>query len=224
MSVLKCNNVDINYEVCGTGPAVVLLHGNSTDLHFFDALTEKLQSSYTIYRMDSRCHGKSEKTEEISYELMMQDTAEFIQKLKLYHPALIGSSDGGITGLLLTIHYPQLLSCHIPCGANTSVAGLKRWFYWMFKLGYLKTRSPLFKMVVEQPEITVQELATIITPTLVMAGGRDIMTNEHTKALAEAIPGAQLCLMQGETHTSYLKKPERFLRWAEGFLHQHTSI
>lgn len=224
MPMLNCNNVDINYEVCGTGPAVVLLHGNSADLHFFDALTEQLQGSYTVYRMDSRCHGKSEKTKEISYDLMMRDTVDFIQKLKLHRPALIGSSDGGITGLLLTIHYSNLLSCHIPCGANTSVAGLKRWFYWMFKLGYLKTRSPLFKMVVEQPEITVQELATIITPTLVMAGSRDIMTNAHTKALAEAIPGAQLCLMQGETHTSYLKKPERFMRGAAGFLYQFVNL
>lgn len=170
MPTVQCNGVNIHYRVSGSGPPVLLLHGNSANLHFFDPLTETLQPSYTVYRMDSRCHGESEKTREINYNLLMEDTAAFIEALAIQRPALIGSSDGGIAGLLLTIAHPRLLSCHIPCGANTSVAGLKRWFYWMFKLGYLKTRSPLFKMVVEQPDITQQQLHEIVTPTLVMAG------------------------------------------------------
>ena len=223
MPAIHCNGIDIHYQVSGSGPAVLLLHGNSADLHFFDPLAEKLQVDYTVYRMDSRCHGKSEKTREIDYDLMMADTAAFIEALSIQRPALIGSSDGGITGLLLCIAHPRLLSCHIPCGANTTVAGLKRWFYWMFKLGYLKTRSPLFQMVVEQPDIPPEELAKITTPTLVMAGSRDIMTNAHTRELAAAIPGAELCILQGQSHTSYLKHPEVFLAHAGGFLNAHIG-
>lgn len=218
MPTIHCNAIDIHYQVSGSGPAVLLLHGNSVDMHFFDPLAEKLQTAYTVYRMDSRCHGKSEKTREINYNLLMAGTAAFIEALSIRRPALIVSSDGGNTGLLLTIAHPGLLSCHIPCGANTAVAGLKRWFYWMFKLGYLKTRSPLFQMVVEQPGIPPQELAKIVTPTLVMAGSRDIMTNEHTRELAGDIPRAELCILQGQSHTSYLKRPEVFLAHAGGFL------
>ena len=72
-----------------------------------------------VYRLDSRRHGESEKTKEISYDLLAQDTAAFIQALGLSRPALIGSSDGGITGLLLAIGWPGLLSCAVVCGANT---------------------------------------------------------------------------------------------------------
>lgn len=218
MPIIQCNGIHIHYEVSGSGPAVLLLHGNSADLHFFDALTEKLRGDYTVYRMDSRCHGQSEKTGDLNYDLMTQDTAAFIKALDIHRPALIGSSDGGITGLLLSIAHPGLLSCHVPCGANATVAGLKRWFYWMFRLGYLKTRSPMFGMVVQQPDITPQQLKSITTPTLVMAGSRDIMTNAHTRYLARAIPGARLCLLPGETHTSYLRKPDVFMAHAGAFL------
>lgn len=223
MPMITCNNVQLHYERSGSGPEVLLLHGNSSDLQFFDALTKKLEDRYTVYRMDSRCHGKSEKAKAIDYTIMMEDTAAFIQALGLSRPALIGSSDGGITGLLLTIYHPNLVSCHIPCGANTTVRGLKRWFYWMFKLAAMKSRAPVFRMVVEQPDISASDLASIVTPTLIMAGTRDIMTNEHSKEIADSIPGAALCLMQGQTHTSYLKNPEIFLQYANDFLDTHLN-
>ena len=78
---LTANGVRLHDEVSGQGPAVVLLHGNGANLHFFDALTALLEPWYTVYRLDSRRHGKSEKTKEISYDLMAQDTAAFIQAL-----------------------------------------------------------------------------------------------------------------------------------------------
>ena len=61
---LTANGVRLHYEVSGRGPAVVLLHGNGANLHFFDALTTLLEPLYTVYRLDSRRHGESEKTKE----------------------------------------------------------------------------------------------------------------------------------------------------------------
>ena len=60
---LTANGVRLHDEVSGKGPAVVLLHGNGADLHFFDALTALLEPRYTVYRQDSRRHGKSEKNQ-----------------------------------------------------------------------------------------------------------------------------------------------------------------
>lgn len=58
---LTANGVRLHDEVSGQGPTVVLLHGNGANLHFFDALTDLLEPWYTVYRLDSRRHGKSEK-------------------------------------------------------------------------------------------------------------------------------------------------------------------
>ena len=51
---LTANGVRLHDEVSGQGPAVVLLHGNGANLHFFDALTALLEPRYTVYRLDSR--------------------------------------------------------------------------------------------------------------------------------------------------------------------------
>lgn len=221
---IKVNGVTLNYEKAGKGPPVILLHGNSADLHFFDRLLPLLENQYTVYRLDSRCHGKSEKATEISYDLMAQDTACFINQLGIERPTIIGSSDGGIIGLLLTIQYPTLLSCNIACGANTHPDKLKRWFYWMFKLASKKWGKPLpvLRIVVEQPDIKECELNTITTPTLIVAGSKDITLPEHQKEIASAIPDAELCILQGETHTSYFKKPEVFIKNTSDFLGKYT--
>ena len=87
---LTANGVRLHDEVSGKGPAVVLLHGNGADLHFFDALTALLEPRYTVYRLDSRRHGK-----EISYDLMAQDTAAFIQALGLSRRAALYSARRG---------------------------------------------------------------------------------------------------------------------------------
>lgn len=220
---LTANGVRLHYEVSGRGPAVVLLHGNGANLHFFDALTTLLEPLYTVYRLDSRRHGESEKTKEISYDLLAQDTAAFIQALGLSRPALIGSSDGGITGLLLAIGWPGLLSCAVVCGANTHPRKLKRWFYWAFRLGGMKPGQQTLRMVAQQPDITPQQLASIRTPVLVMAGEKDITLPGHQREIAAAIPGAQLCILPGEGHVSYLKKPQVFLAHAGEFLRAHAG-
>ena len=43
---LTANGVRLHDEVSGQGPAVVLLHGNGANLHFFDALTALLEPRY----------------------------------------------------------------------------------------------------------------------------------------------------------------------------------
>lgn len=221
---LAANGVRLHYEVSGRGHAAVPLHGNGANLHFFDALTALLEPLYTVYRLDSRRHGKSEKTKEISCDLLAQDTAAFIQALGLSRPALTGSSDGGITGLLLAVGWPGLLSCAVVCGANTHPRKLKRWFYWAFRLGGMKPGQQTLRMAARQLDITPQQLASIRTPVLVMAGEKDIMLPGHQQEIAAAIPGAQLCILPGEGHVSYLKKPQVLLAHAGEFLRAHAAI
>ena len=119
------NNVKLNYEVFGEGTPIILLHGNGEDIKIFDKLILKLKSKYKVYAIDSRCHGKSEKTKNISYELMCDDIIDFIKKLKIKKPILYGFSDGGIIGLLLAIKNSKILSKLIVSGANLDPKGFK---------------------------------------------------------------------------------------------------
>jgi pimeloyl-ACP methyl ester carboxylesterase len=58
---------------------------------------------------------------------------------------------------------------------------------------------------------TVDRLAEVAVPTLVVAGGEDIMTPVRLgRAVAEGIPGAELVLLEGEAHQPFQEAPEAF--------------
>jgi pimeloyl-ACP methyl ester carboxylesterase len=58
-----------------------------------------------------------------------------------------------------------------------------------------------------EPALTPADLATIGTPTLVMAADRDEMPLEHTAELFRGLPGAQLAIVPGTDHGSLVDKP-----------------
>lgn len=201
---IKVNNVDINYEIYGNGKPIILLHGNSENYKIFDKLIEKLKSQYKVYAIDSRCHGESENTEEISYELMAADTVEFIKILKIEKPILFGFSDGGIIGLLIAIKEPTLLSKLIISGANLNPNGMKKSMLIFSKMVYFLTKNKLFRMMIEEPDIKADDLKEIKIPTHILAGQKDVIKEEHTRLIADNISNSTLEIILGENHGSYI--------------------
>ena len=128
---VQVNGVILYYEKQGSGPPLVLLHGNGEDGRIFDRTAEVLAPHYTVYTIDSRCHGKSSRDVPLSYDLMAADVLAFSKALKLEKPVICGFSDGGIVALLAAIRAPELPGALIACGANTTPAGLK----WPVRLG-----------------------------------------------------------------------------------------
>ena len=77
---VNVNNVELYYEKYGIGNPIILIHGNQESHEIFDKLIEKLKNNYQVYAIDSRCHGKSENSKTISYNLMCDDIIQFIRK------------------------------------------------------------------------------------------------------------------------------------------------
>ena len=67
----------------------------------------------------------------------------------------------------------------------------------------------LTDMIANEPHITSEELAAIDIPVLVTAGDDDIIKEEHTKMIAESIPDAELMVLSGESHGSYIAGSEK---------------
>ena len=69
-----------------------------------------------------------------------------------------------------------------------------------------------------QPHITQAMLKRIKTPTLVLAGEKDLVTERETRALAAHISGAKLMILPGEGHGSYVVHSDKLYAAMEPFL------
>ena len=201
---IKVNDIELYYEKYGTGKPIILIHGNQESHEIFDKLIEKLKSNYEVFAIDSRCHGKSENPKEISYNLMCDDIINFIKELNIEKPILYGFSDGGIIGLLVAIKEHDLLSNLIISGANITPDVFTTFDLLLTKLFYFFTRSKYIKMMLDEPNITIEDLKKITIPVHVLAGEKDIIRLEHTKLIANNIKNSTLEIIKNENHGSYI--------------------
>ena len=206
--ICHVNGISLYYEVCGSGPPILLVHGNGESHKIFDVVVPKLREHFTVYAVDSRCHGQSDHPAQVSYDLMASDLIAMIRTLKLEKPIFYGYSDGGILGLLIAMREPQLLGKLIVSGANLNPAGMKRTTLWLSRLEAL-TGNKLARMMVREPRISPEALHLIAVPTVILAGEKDVIRPEHTRLIASHIPGSTLKILKGETHGSYIVHSEK---------------
>jgi proline-specific peptidase len=64
----------------------------------------------------------------------------------------------------------------------------------------------------------MDRLGEIEHPTLVVSGEHDELRPEHAREIAEAIPNAELQILDGCSHLSFAEDPERFYRVTNEFL------
>lgn len=201
---INVNNLNLYYTVTGSGVPLIMLHGNGEDHTIFNEAIELLSKHFTVYAIDTRGHGQSDKVAELHYNDMAEDIRAFIEKLKLEKPILYGFSDGGIVGLLLAIKYPELLAKVIGSGVNVNPGGLVKGWHFIFKIIYFFGRSSQFKLMLTEPDITKEELEKIKIPVYLTGGSKDMIRQKHMQEIAENIPGAKLTIFPGEKHGSYI--------------------
>lgn len=157
---ITVNDMNLYYEVTGSGDPLIMVHGNGEDHKIFDKAAEVLSKHFTCYLLDSRGHGQSRQVNEYHYEDMAEDVYQFTQALHLENITYYGFSDGGIIGLILASRHPKLLDKMIISGANTRPDAVKKWITTVFKIVNRIHRKPLFELMLTEPHIT-KKTATI---------------------------------------------------------------
>lgn len=200
---------NIYYDEKGTGRPIVLLHGNGEAHTLFTLLFEALAEDYHVIAPDSPGHGLSAPTLNYSYEPMAREIASFL-KAKLEEPCLIvGFSDGGILSFYLARFIPDLIAGIMPLGANIFPEGLTEEGLREIRENYALTGDPLLRLLLEEPKLTPEDLAKIRIPALVVAGEHDLIAEPHTRLIARSLPNAELLILEGETHASYVAHTDR---------------
>lgn len=211
--LLRIRNIELNYEQYGQGKPLVLLHGNGEDHTIFQEAISLLATHFTVYAIDSRSHGKSTKVETLHYEDMADDVYQFIVSLQLEKPIVYGFSDGGIIALLLAMHHSSILSRIIISGVNIHPKGIKTKWRHLFRFCHFFTRSAQLKLMLEEPNISHQDLEKIQIPVDITAGEKDMIAYPHLVEIYNHLPKGNLIIFPKETHSSYVIHSDKIARF-----------
>lgn len=201
--IAKVNGVELYYEKSGEGRPLILVHGNGEDHSIFNEAAAILRQDFCVYAVDSRGHGRSSRVEMLHYEDMADDMIAFLEALNLRNAVFYGFSDGGVVGLIAASRCDRI-STLIVSGANLSPRGVSRKLRLII-WGMNKIRpDDKLALMLREPQISDRQLRAIRAETLVLAGSADLILPEETRHIAAMIPRAELQILQGEDHGSYI--------------------
>jgi pimeloyl-ACP methyl ester carboxylesterase len=227
---MPVNGIRMWYAVFGHGTPVILLHGGLANSNYWGLEITALAPHYEVIVVDSRGQGRSTRNNEpITYHLMATDVVALMDALHIPKAAIVGWSDGAITGLDMAIHHPDRVSRLFAFGANSDPSGEKSAVGSRIFDAYLsrtaeeyKKLSPtpadsvalhkqLNKMWDTEPQFSDGELRSITVPTWIVDGDRDeIIKRENTDHMASLIPGAGELILPRTSHFAFIQDPQQF--------------
>jgi esterase len=98
------------YRTKGEGSPFVILHGLYGMSDNWMSVVRKLKGEYRFIMPDLRNHGRSEFSQDHSYEAMVNDLLELLDTLKLDKVILLGHSMGGKVAMRFALKYPERIT------------------------------------------------------------------------------------------------------------------
>ena len=100
--------VDIAFQVRGTGPAVVLLHGTSANHAVWQPIGDALADRATVIALDQRGHGRSDKPAEgYAADDFATDVITVLDALEIDRAVIAGHSLGGRNAWVTAARHPD---------------------------------------------------------------------------------------------------------------------
>lgn len=223
-------DIPLHYEAHGTGPALLLLHGNGEDHTYFIHQTACFSAAYRVIAIDTRGHGQSPRGEApFTIAQFARDLLDFMDAMGLDKAHILGFSDGGNIALAFALAHPDRVDRLILNGANLYPGGVKPFVQLPIVLGYriaslfagkseqAKRNAEMLGLMVKEPNLSPADLRQLPVPALVIAGTRDMIRERHTRLIAKSLPNARLVLLPGD-HFIANKQPDAFNQAVWDFL------
>ncbi len=214
----------------GKGDPVILLHGNGENCSYFRGQIDEFSKWYHVYAIDTRGHGKTPRGgQEFTIRQFADDLLDFMDEHQIDKAHILGFSDGGNIAMIFAFQHPDRVNRLILNGANLNADGVKRTTQIPIEIGYKIARkfsgksdsarlnTEMLGLMVNDPDVTLEELARIQAKTLVIAGTKDMIKEEHTRLIAANISDSELVFIKGD-HFIAKKNPDEFNRAVLEFL------
>jgi pimeloyl-ACP methyl ester carboxylesterase len=211
-----------SYEWENDGEAVVLLHGGLSKTSSWDyILVPPLEDEFHIFAYDRTAHGfTGDQDDSLHFDFQTREAIAFLEDIVKEPAHLIGWSDGANIALMAAIARPDLVKSIVAIGANFHHSGVMQTFdnpeiseedqaeYNLISPDAPHTLLRMQEIWESEPTLTLEEIATIQCPVLVLVGDDDIISHSHTVALFEALPLGQLAVIPGTSHAVVKEKPD----------------
>ena len=219
------NGFKMYTEVYGSGPPLLMIHGNNGSMSAFDKNVPYFAKHYKVILADSRSQGKSlDPNHPLTFEMMADDFASLLDAMHIQSAYVIGWSDGGINALLLAMRHPEKVKRLASTGANlwptadAFAPGLWDGEKQEYESGLHKTYTTakeindrkLFLLDWVEPHISLPQLKAIKVPSLIICGDHDLISVHHTVLIFQNIPHANLWVVPNSGHATLREHPEEF--------------
>ncbi len=229
---VELSGKSVYYEEYGSGDTVLLLHGGPGSIAQFSKLIPELSKNYTVIAMDTPGHGRSDRVNKLSYQILAENASKFIDKMGIKKCHVVGWSDGATTGLLLAANRPDVISKVFVSGGFANIDGFtneeknfwstitpeiveKSWGGWHLEYQRLYPENDwktlildLRGMINDEIYITEKKLESITCKVLLAYGDNDLFTLEHIGYLFKTIPDSELMIFPGTSHSTFEEQPE----------------
>jgi 3-oxoadipate enol-lactonase len=124
MQRTRINEVELAYELRGTGSPLVMIHGAQGDQTMFSDLASRFADHFRVLTFDQRGSGLSDKPHTAyTIALLSDDTAALMDHVGFSAAHVIGVSMGGTIAQELALRHPAkvralVLGCTTPGGPN----------------------------------------------------------------------------------------------------------
>ncbi len=211
----------IAYRQSGTGPIVLLLHGNSSSKEAFSKYQSIHFPMFHTLAIDSRGHGETvSKDDAYSINQYADDVIALCQAKGFAGVYVIGYSDGGNIALLLAKKAPGTFKRLVAISPNYLASGITdgvlslmrttaKVFGFLGKLG-LATRKAIMRLdlMLNDIGITAEELAGIRTNVRILYAEHDLIKEEHILEIGRLIPNAGIRKIGRSNHITIFENPE----------------
>ncbi|MGI8928887.1 MAG: alpha/beta fold hydrolase [Candidatus Limnocylindrales bacterium] len=253
MPIVRANGLDVQYEVEGAGPPLVLLHGaTSTAAEDWSAQRPLFRKAFRLYLVDARGHGGTrwDVRDGFRRDLLVDDLLAFADVMGLSTFHVVGFSMGAMTALTFATRYPERLRTAMICGIDivreprSSVARRlmdperiqREEPDWAAQLerrhGPVQTDGAWQRLlpaiatdVASAPLLTHEELRRIRLPVQLVYGDRDVFVPaDHAVAIHRQLPDSRLFICPNSPHQVMVSQPALFNLAAGNFYRSTEKV
>lgn len=221
---IRSGDADIACYTWGSGPPLVLLHGNGEDSWYFTRQIPVFARRFRVIAVDSRGHGQSSHGGRgLNFRLMAEDLRAVFDALGLKKAHILGFSDGGNLAIVFALHDPQRVDKLILNGANLHMlTGVKPSVQLplypvvglLSMLGHfsrpLSQKRDVLALMTHDYGVDWHDLRRISAPTLVLAGEHDMIRDRHSWRMALCLPHGRMERIPGGSHFCAAELPAQF--------------